>query len=715
MSESHPASESERLSHTDPLQVLVEASASLPDASDLDSVLTRILASAQQLIAADAYAIWRTYDEGETWQTLASQGLSNEYSFTANRPGVPIPPGPIVAVDVSSVPFLALRAPMYEREGIRSLLTVPLVIDGNAAGTIAFYYRKPHWFTEREVQYATALANLAAAALRIAELQAAQQQERRRLAFLAEASALLSSSLDYEATLRRVTQLAVPHIGDWCSVNIVQGDTLVPLAVAHVDPQRIALAEEFCRRYPESLREETATVELLHRGESQLLRFVPDEALVAAATDEEHLRMLRELRLASIITVPLQTRGRCFGLLRLATAESGRLLDKDDLHLAEDLARRASVAIDNANLYRDLREGEERYRTLVAATAALVFQTDPLAQFSEPQHDWTAYTGQTWEEHQNLGWANALHPEDRSRVLEHAMLSVHERRLQQVSARLWHAASRDYRHIVVRAVPLLTTEGTVREWVGTITDVHDQRHAEETLRRTEKLAAAGRLAATVAHEINNPLEAVTNLLYIAQRSSSLDDATRRNLAVADEELQRVAHIVRQTLGFYREATAPRATDLGMVIGDVLDLYRRRARDRKIELITDIPEGITPVVVAGEIKQVVANLIANAIDSISPPGRIRVTVRADAENSEIVIADTGAGIEQDKRPRLFEPFFTTKKDIGTGLGLWVSKGIVEKHRGSIIFESSTDAVEHGTRFVVTLPMTMPDGIAPRHLR
>ena len=700
---------------TDPLQVLVDASASLPDSSELDPVLSRILASAKLLIAADAYAVWRTYDDGENWKTLATDGLSDTYSFNSTRPTATIPQGPIVAPDVSAVPVLAHRSAMYEREGIRSLLTVPLVIEGKTAGTIAFYYRKPHWFPESEVQYATALANLSASALRIAELQAAQKRERKRLAFLAEASALLSSSLEYETTLQRVAQLAVPEIGDWCSVNIIQGEYLRPLAVAHADPLRLAFAADFASRYPESVHEEFGTTRLIRTGESELLQSIPDENLVAAARDPEHLNMLRLLHLTSVITVPLMTRGRTFGLLRLVTAESGRALNEDDLHLMEDLARRASVAIDNANLYRELREGEERYRTLVAATAALVFQTDPLGQFSEPQNDWAAYTGQAWQQHRGLGWAEALDPQDRVRVVELTMQSIRERKPHQLSARLWHAATNDYRHIVLRAVPMTTADGNVREWVGTITDVHDQYHAEETLRRTEKLAAAGRLAATVAHEINNPLEAVTNLLYIAQRSESLDTATRRNLSVADEELQRVAHIVRQTLGFYREASSPRATDLAIVVSDVLDLYRRRLRDRKIELIAEVQSGVTPVIVGGEIKQVVANLIANAIDSIEAPGVIRVAVRLASNAAEIVISDSGGGIDQNQRSHLFEPFFTTKKDVGTGLGLWVSKGIVEKHAGSISFESSTSEANHGTTFVVRLPMQSPLSEELPHLR
>ncbi len=378
----------------DPLRVLVEATASLPATTSVDVLLRRILASARQLIAADAYAVWRSYDGGTNWRTLGIDGLSEDYSFTTVGSAGLIPQGPIVAEDVYSDPRLAHRAPMYRQEGICSLLTVPLLMEGRAEGTIAFYYRTTHSFSTEEVQYATALANLAASALRTTELHAGQQRERLRLSFLAEASALLSSSLDYEATLQRVARLAVPHIGDWCSVNIVRDGVLVPLAVAHADPAKLTLAAEFARHYPESVDDSHAG-KLLRDGDSELIPSIPDEQLVSIAQDDQHLALLRELRITSVINVPLRARGVAFGLLRLVSAESGRRFDEDDLHLAEDLARRASVAIDNANLYRELRQGEERYRSLVLATAALVFKTDPQGQLVESQEDWAAYTGQS--------------------------------------------------------------------------------------------------------------------------------------------------------------------------------------------------------------------------------------------------------------------------------------------------------------------------------
>jgi signal transduction histidine kinase len=235
-------------------------------------------------------------------------------------------------------------------------------------------------------------------------------------------------------------------------------------------------------------------------------------------------------------------------------------------------------------------------------------------------------------------------------------------------------------------------------------DVTESRLAEQTLRRTEKLAAAGRLAATVAHEVNNPLEALVNLVYLAQRVEGLPEEASAHLRIADEELGRIAHIVRQTLGFYRETASPRVTALGSLVSSVLDLYRSRAASRGIHLVDETAhEGEIKVMVnAGEIKQVVANLVSNAIDATPEEGTVRISLRKSAGHVEVVVADTGSGISKESRKRLFEPFFTTKLDVGTGLGLWVSKGITEKHGGSIVVDPPVeDGV--GTTMRIVLPL------------
>lgn len=233
---------------------------------------------------------------------------------------------------------------------------------------------------------------------------------------------------------------------------------------------------------------------------------------------------------------------------------------------------------------------------------------------------------------------------------------------------------------------------------GIAMDVTERRNTEEALRRTEKLAAAGRMAATVAHETNNPLEAVTNLVYLARHCEGLPEQALQHLTTAEEELKRIAQIVRQTLGFYRESTHPTVVDIGNLVGEVVSLYRRRLESKRIDLTTEIEAGLKATVVAGEIVQVVANVLGNAFDVTDGGGSIHVAARAENRDIKIAITDSGHGVSEQDGKRIFEPFFTTKKDIGTGLGLWISKGIIEKHHGSIAFTRNPV----GTTFTIGFP-------------
>jgi PAS domain S-box-containing protein len=234
-----------------------------------------------------------------------------------------------------------------------------------------------------------------------------------------------------------------------------------------------------------------------------------------------------------------------------------------------------------------------------------------------------------------------------------------------------------------------------------VEDIDDRKAAENLLQRTEKLAAAGRLAATVAHEINNPLEAVGNLVYLALHEQGLPPTSIRYLAMANEELRRVGHIVSQTLGFYRDSGVSQSLDLSALADDVLSLYQRKLDARQIR-VTRSMERVTVEGVAGELRQVVANLLSNALDAMEPYGVLAMEVRTHRDEVRLSISDTGHGIATPLLDRIFEPFFTTKKDVGTGLGLWVSKGIVEKHHGRLEVISSQKDEDHGTAFVMTLP-------------
>ena len=247
-----------------------------------------------------------------------------------------------------------------------------------------------------------------------------------------------------------------------------------------------------------------------------------------------------------------------------------------------------------------------------------------------------------------------------------------------------------------------------RQFVAFLADLTEQKRSHEILQRTEKLAAAGRLAASIAHEINNPLEAVTNCLYLMSQAK-MDETARNYLTAAQHELDRVVHITTQTLRFYRQNTRPVETDIHELFETVIALYEARLKGNSITVdrrFGDIP---SIVVFDGEVRQVMANLIGNAIDAMIPQQTGRLLLRTSAardwatgrEGIAITVADSGSGMDAETARRVFEPFFSTKDDTGTGLGLWVSLEILHKHQGSIRLRTWTGK-KSGSVFRIFLP-------------
>ena len=261
------------------------------------------------------------------------------------------------------------------------------------------------------------------------------------------------------------------------------------------------------------------------------------------------------------------------------------------------------------------------------------------------------------------------------------------------------------------AAPIRNDRGRLIGVVLVFRDVTQERKSQELLRKTEKLAAAARLSATVAHEINNPLEAVGNLIYIAKSSPEVSAEMVQHLTLAEQELERVAHITRQTLGFYRESQEAEPIDIPALVDSVLRLYSNKLDSKNIRVVRQFGECPPMVGVTGELKQAVSNLVSNAIDAVASYGTIRIRLmRSKNKNGnavELAIEDDGPGISPENVERIFEPFFTTKKDVGTGLGLWVSKEIIERHGGSITVGSQNEREgAAGASFVIHLPCSPP---------
>jgi len=247
-------------------------------------------------------------------------------------------------------------------------------------------------------------------------------------------------------------------------------------------------------------------------------------------------------------------------------------------------------------------------------------------------------------------------------------------------------------------------------------DITQTKRAEEALRNSERLAVAGRMAATIAHEINNPLETVTNVLYLLSKNPTLDETARSYIKVADEELRRISQITRTTLGLYRDRdSTPVQVNVVELLETIIMLYQRQLQAVGAQVETRFRSTGMVQGVSGELRQVFSNLIANAIDALDSTGThlwVRVHDAIDWQHNQrtgmrVTIADNGAGMSAETLANLFQAFYTTKGSKGTGVGLWVSQGIVAKRGGWMRVKSRTGE-RHGTCFVVFLPKEVAGG-------
>jgi PAS domain S-box-containing protein len=306
------------------------------------------------------------------------------------------------------------------------------------------------------------------------------------------------------------------------------------------------------------------------------------------------------------------------------------------------------------------------------------------------------------------GWFQFIHPEDLERstnVWKEAVAQQHtfivEYRLRRYDGEfIW---------FLHRAVPRISETGETMEWIGSSTDIAQQKRSEEAIRQTEKLAAVGRLASSISHEINNPLASVTNLLYLLGTQPSLTDISREYVRTAQEELARVTEITTHTLRFHNQSTSPAPTRMAELLDSILAFYRPRLTSCGMIVRREYERTEQLTCLAGDIRQALSNLIANAIEASSPGARLRIRLRESVtwkyrkhRGVRVTIGDNGHGIALERLERVFEPFYTTKGITGTGLGLWIAKDLIAKHEGRISMRSSTAHNRHGTVISILLP-------------
>ena len=371
------------------------------------------------------------------------------------------------------------------------------------------------------------------------------------------------------------------------------------------------------------------------------------------------------------------------------------------------------VAISDVDAERraadELRTSEERFRRLIenSSIGLLIGTFDGSLSYMNPSL--LALLGYTAEEVRNgsVRWSDLTPPE---------FAEADQRAIEQLRARgVSDPYQKAYRSKDGRVIPLLfgatliptERDGHTEEVAVFITDLSEQKKAETALVQSEKLAAVGRLAASISHEINNPLEAVTNLLYLAKHED-LPPQAMTYLLLAEQELARVSQIAGQTLRFHRQATRARPVTPKELLEPVIALYQGRLNNSNIEVAIEDRDAGEIVCFEGDIRQVLNNLVSNAIDSMRTGGRLVLRARDSHSRTtgrpgvRITVADTGHGMAEAVRRRIFEAFYTTKGINGTGLGLWISIGIVDKHEGHLHVCSSCDPQRHGTVFSLFLP-------------
>jgi PAS domain S-box-containing protein len=595
------------------------------------------------------------------------------------------------------------------------------------------------------------------------DLSARKQAESAR-AFLAQASEAFAASLDYEATLQTVVRLAVPQVADWCGVEIVEDGSAetLQLAVAHVDPAKVMLAQELRRRYPPDPNATQGVPNVLRTGISELYAELPEALVEQGARDAEHYRILRELGLRSAMIVPITRLGRTLGAITFVLAESARRYGPVDLATAEDLARRAAMAIENARLYRSTQLAEARNRFLAEATAALASSLDyattleQVARLAVPtiadlagvyrlEADGSirlAALVSSDAAYEAMGHElDALLPlrVEQERLLPRVVRSGRAEMLSHVPSALresWSPTSRAAELVEqlamgsYMAVPLVVRGQVLGAIALTMSKsarvfkADDLALAEELARRAglaiqnaqlyREAQEANRLKdeflATVSHELRTPLTAILGWIHLlrtgrpGQVSRAIDTIERNAHAQARivEDILDVSRIVTGKLGLELQPV-----NLAAIVEAAIDTVRPTAESKGLEIVT----WLEPL--AGEtagdparLQQVLWNLLSNAIKFTPRGGRVEVRLAREAAHLVMRVSDTGQGIRPDFLPYVFERFrqadsTPTRAHGGLGLGLAIVRHLVELHGGHVTAESQGEG--QGATFTVMLPI------------
>jgi PAS domain S-box-containing protein len=557
-------------------------------------------------------------------------------------------------------------------------------------------------------------------------------RERQHRAFVLRAVDELTSSLDYEKTLTTVTKLAVPVLADWCAIDLVDGGTTKRLAIAHIDPAKVTLVADIQRRYPPKPHSRNGVLEIIRTGKTEFIPEIPRRLLTDAAVDEEHLRLIDELQLGSYIGVPLKVRGQVIGAFTIAMAESGRHHTEKDLELAQDLAERAALAIDNARLFRDLEDAraiatkqrdqtEERFGLMVKSVRDYaIFMLDPKGFITTWNSGAELIKGYRPEEIIGRHFSCFYSPEEvRSGKCETELaIAIREGRFEEEGWRIRKDGSRFWANVVITAVR--DSRGELRGFAKVTRDLTERRRSRDALatearRRIEaenEKRFAEMFVGILGHDLRNPLNAISMAANLMIRKGGGDLPRLDRIRSSTE---RMTNMVGQLLDLTRSRLGggipieKKPTDLRAVASQAIDELRLVSPGRDIRLETN--GGLDGWWDPDRLAQVVSNLVGNAVQHGDPSRRITVRLLADGDGVRLVVHSFGPAIPGEVISSLFDPYRrTTIRSAGTrglGLGLFITQQIVAAHNGTIDCRSTDD---EGTTITVTLPRGADDRVA-----
>jgi len=590
-------------------------------------------------------------------------------------------------------PYLSAAPPSAEEA-----LLIPFYVEGRAVGTIwAITHRKGREFDAEDLRQLESLSRFASAAYQaVTSLNVVQERaEAVRLSEalmvssvdqheLIESSKLLNAQLRTEIAARATAQNALSESEMRFRALVTSSSDVI----YRMSPDWGEMLE---------LQGRSFLPDTENSNQSWFKQYIPvaQQAGVREAINEA-IRTKSMFQLEHQVLQVDGTHGWTFSRAIPLLGDNGEIVEW--FGMAADVTERKHSE-------QNIRVYAERARFVMDSMPHKIFTAKANGVPDYFNEQWMKFAGNSLDRISHWEWMEFVHRDDAQATGCAWQHSIDEGEPFQFEHRL-RTEDGSYRWHLTRAVPFRDATGDLSMWIGSSTDIQDEKSAATSLLKTEKLAAVGRLAASIAHEINNPLDAVMNNVYLAQHEPGLPEQALAYLQTADAELRRVAHITRQTLGFYRESTSQATFAMLSLLSSVTDLLEGKIRSKMTTFSVECDPALRVTGVFGELRQVVSNLILNSIDALAPNGTVRLRVStkhyAGTDWVWLTIADDGSGISAIAKSQIFEPFFTTKESVGTGLGLYVSKQIIERHGGLIRVRSSVAGRYRGTVFCILLP-------------